>query len=198
MRIPLLFAILAGLALGPPAAPAADLTVTVTAPQPTAGAEAAIRTTLANFLALELTRVTFDVLDADQVEGAVQQKLIAWGGLAPSEAEQAEIGRQLLAEGSYYLTSLSYLIEAGGAVFPDDKPETTYAGDTLVQLDALQRKLSDGIAAGEDVSGVLVEAEKVRALTEGNLVPPPDFGPFAQYPEMLERAVTRALKGTAL
>jgi hypothetical protein len=198
VRIPLLFAILAGFILGAPAAHAADLTVTVTEAQPSADSKAVTRTTLANFLALELTRVTFDVLDADAVDAAVQQKLIAWGGMAPSEAEQAEIGRQLLAEGSYYLTSLSYLIQAGGAVFPDDRPETTYAGDTLVQLDALQRKLADGIATGADVSSVLVEAEQLRALTEGYQVPPPDFGPLAQHAEMLERAVERAQKGTAL
>jgi len=104
----------------------------------------------------------------------------------------------LLAEGSYYLTSLTYLIQAGGAVFPDDKPEPAYAADTLVRLDALQRQLADGIEAGEDVSGVLVEAERIRALTEGYAVPPPDFGPLAQHAEMLGRAVTRALKGTAL
>jgi len=198
VRIPLLFAILVGLALAVPAAQAADLTVTVTEQHPAADAVTATRTTLANFLALELARVTFDVLPAEQVDGDVGRKLVGWGGNEPSEAEAAEIGRQLLAEGSYYLISLTYLIEAGGAVFPDDKPESTYAGDTLVRLDALQRQLADGIAAGQDVSAVLVEAENIRALTEGYAVPPPDFGPLARHAEMLERAVTRALKGTAL
>lgn len=198
MRIPLLFAILTSLALAPAMAQAADLSVTIIDDQPVANADAVTRTTLANFLALELTRVTFDVLPATEIEADVGRKLVAWAGNPPSEAERAEIDRQLLAEGSYYLTSLSYLIQAGGAVFPDDKLEQTYAGDTLVALDALQRRLSDGIAAGEDVSGVLVEAERIRALTEGFAEPPPDFGPMAHHAEMLERAMTRALKGTAL
>jgi len=198
VRIPLLFAILAGFTLGTPQAQAADLTVSIPQEQPGPDAAALTRTTLSNFLALELTRVSFDVLAADQVEADVERKLVAWAGGAPSEAERTEIGRQLLAEGSYYLTSLSYLIQAGGAVFPDDKPETSYAGDALVRLDALQRRLADGIAAGEDVSGVLVEAERIRALTEGHAVPPPDFGPLAHHAEMLERAVTRARQGTAL
>jgi hypothetical protein len=181
-----------------PQVQAADLTVTVPAERSGPDANALIDATLSNFLALELTRLTFDVLASDQVEDEVQRKLVAWAGAAPSEAERAEIGRQLLAEGSYYLTSLSYLIQAGGAVFPGDKPEATYAGDTLVQLDALQRKLADGIAAGEDVSGVLVEAERIRALTEGYEMAPPDFGPLAHHAEMLERAITRARKGTGL
>lgn len=198
MRIPLLFVILAGLAPWTPQVQAADLTVTVIEAQPAADAERAIRTTLSNFLALELTRVTFDVLAEDRVEGEVERKLVAWSGGTPSETEQAEIGRQLLAEGSYYLTSLSYLIQAGGAVFPGDKPEATYAGDALVQLDALQRQLADGVEAGEDVSAVLVEAERIRALTEGHAEEPGDFGPFKYHAEMLERAVTRARKGTSL
>ncbi|RYE50268.1 MAG: hypothetical protein EOP18_13625, partial [Rhizobiaceae bacterium] len=167
VRIPLLFAILTGLTLGTLAVKAADLTVTVTQTRPTADSEVKIRTTLANFLALELTRVTFDVLPTDQVQGDVERKLVGWGGNGPSEAEAAEIYRQLLAEGSYYLTSLSYLIKAGGAVFPEDKPEPTYAGDTLVRLDVLQRRLADGLMAGGDVSDVLIEAEHIRALTEG-------------------------------
>lgn len=198
VRTPLLFAILAGLVLGPATAEAADLSVTVSEARAVAGAVEVTRSTLANLLALELTRVTFDVLAADEVEGEVERKLIAWAGNAPSEAERAEIDRQLLAEASYYLTSLSYMIQTGGAVFPEDKPEGNYAGDTLVALDALQRRLSDGIAAGDDVSSVLVEAERIRALTEGYAVPPPDFGPMAHHAEMLERAVTRARKGTAL
>lgn len=198
MRTPLLFAILTSLMLAPAAARSADLDVTVPVEQPLEDAEAITRVALANFLALQLTRVTFDVLSPDRVEVDVERKLVGWAGNAPSEDERAEIDRQLLAEGSYYLTSLSYLIQAGGAVFPDDRPEASYAGDTLVALDTLQRRLSAGIVAGEDVSGVLVEAERIRALTEGYVVPPADFGPMSHHARMLERAVTRALKGTAL
>lgn len=198
MRIPLLFAILVGLSASAPLVQAADLTVTVAEDRPETDTDEIVRTTLSNFLALELTRVTFDVLAADQVQADVEQRIVAWAGRAPSEAEQAEIGRQLLAEGSYYLTSLSYLIQAGGAVFPGDKAETTYAGDALVQLDALQRQLADGIAAGSDVSGVIIEAERIRALTEGFAEEPADFGPLLQHAEMLERAVKRAREGTSL
>lgn len=199
MRFPLLLAIImSSLPLLAPAARAADLTVTVTEQAPAADAAAIRRATLSNYLALELTRVTFDVLASDELEARVEQKLVSWGGGAPSAAEQAEIGRQLLAEGSYYLTSLSYLIQAGGAIFPDDRTDAAYAGDTLVRLDALQRRLADGIAAGEDVSEVVVEAERIRALTEGYLAPPDGFGPLAHHAEMLERAVTRARTGTAL
>ncbi len=177
---------------------AADLTVTVTTEQAEADPAAVTRTALSNYLALELTRITFDVLEPGELEERVELKLVAWGGQAPGEAERLEIGRQLLAEGSYYLTSLSYLIQAGGAVFPDDRPEASHAGDALVRLDALQRRLADGIAAGNDVAAVLIEAEAIRALTEGNSAPPPDFGPLAHHAQMLERALARARTGTAL
>jgi len=197
VRIPLLFAILVGLLLCTQSH-GADLTTTVREEQPTVDAAAITKATLSNFLALELTRVTFDVLEADQVEAVVEQKIVAWAGGVPSEGERAEIGRQLLAEGSYYLTSLSYLIQAGGAIFPDGRPEASQAGDALVRIDALQRRLANGIAAGEDVSAVLLEAEEIRALTEGHDVPPPGFGPLAHHAEMLKRAWTRARQGIAL
>jgi hypothetical protein len=199
VRIPLLFAmILTAASLHwTYTVPAADLTVTMPAEQ--SEVEPAVtRTTLSNYLALELTRITFDVLAFDELENRVERKLVAWGGRAPGAAERAEIGRQLLAEGSYYLTSLSYLIQAGGAVFPEDRPEASYAGDTLVRLDALQQRLAEGIAAGEDVSAVLVEAESIRALTEGYQTPPADFGPLVHHAEMLARAIKRASTGTPL
>jgi hypothetical protein len=198
VRLPLLFAImLATCAPWIHASQAADRTVTVTG-ETVADAAGITRTTLANYLALELTRITFDVLAAEDLESRVEQKLIAWGGQPPGTAERAEIARQLLAEGSYYLTSLSYLIQAGGAIFPDGRPEAAQAGDALVRLDALQRRLSEGLARGEDVSGVLIEAEAIRALTEGYPALPADFGPFAHHAEMLGRAVERARTGTSL
>lgn len=199
MRLPLLFAlILATWPMAAVAALAADRTVTVVGNQHAADPAAITRTALSNYLALELTRVTFDVVAPDALENKVERKLVAWGGQPPGEAERAEIGRQLLAEGSYYLTSLSYLIQVGGAIFPEDRPEASQAGDALVRLDALQRRLSESIAAGDDVSAVLIEAEAIRALTEGYAVPPAGFGPFAHHSEMLERAVERARTGTAL
>jgi hypothetical protein len=199
VRLPLLLSIvLASLPLCVPQVQAADLTVTVSAQHREGDAETLTRTTLSSYLALELIRVTFDVLAAEQLEPLVEQKLTAWGGGVPVEAERAEIGRQLLAEGSYYLTSLSYLIQAGGAVFPDDRPEASHAGDALVRLDVLQRRLAEGIAAGDDVSDVLVEAEAIRALTEGYVTPPPEFGPLSRHADLLERAMTRAREGTAL
>lgn len=199
MRFPLLFAmILAACPLSTYPVPAADLNAAVPVEQTDEDTAAVTGDTLANYLALELTRVTFDVLALDEIEGLVERRIVAWGGQAPGSGERAEIGRQLLAEGSYYLTSLSYLIQAGGAIFPDDRPEASYAGDTLVRLDALQRQLADGLAAGEDVSPILVEAEAIRALTEGYDTPPPGFGPLAQHAQILERAQTLARTGTPL
>ena len=187
----------------PTVTPAADL---VTAPaleapaDTSAGAavqeQPSLRDALSTYLSLLMIRATFDVIDRADLEAQLTGELRVWGGRAPSAAAKADLDRQLLAEGSYYLVSLSYTVKVGGAAFPDDKAEMVYTNDTIVELDNLQRKLADTVASGGDTLPILVRAEEIRALTEGNTEVPDDAAVFKDHAAILDRVIETAAHGT--
>ena len=191
----LLLSVACALLLALPAA-GADLTVSVPPTEADAGDRVEREATLSNALSLLLVRVTFDVTAIEDVEPALDARLVAWGIGAPSAGERDEIERQLLAEASYYIVSLRYLIEVGGAAFPADRAETAYASDTLVRLDSLERALGDRLAMHLEVADLLGEVEAIRALTEGYAEPPDDFGVFTRHAALLQRLLERARTGT--
>lgn len=153
---------------------------------------AARRAALSNYVDLLLVRVTFSVLDETEVPFLLQQRLTAWGAGAPAPEEAADIARQVLAEGSYYLVSLRYTIEAGGAIFPDDRSDSVYAKDALVRLDGLERELVARLTSGGEATDLLLAAEAIRALTEGFDSVPPDEAIIGRHDELLQAALERA------
>jgi hypothetical protein len=177
------------------AVPAADLGV-----RPPDAAEAAgrpdLEPALSRYLALEMVRATFDVVPREDLKAQLEDKARRWGGVAPSPEEAADLDRQLLAEASYYLVSVSYVVQVGGAAFPDDKSEAVYANDTLVRIDSLQRRLADAIADGGDVTPILVEAEEIRSLTEGLTSVPEDLGIFTEHATILAEVMAELSEGT--
>lgn len=184
-----LFTAVALTAFGP--AVAADLRVAVPTTIDQPNAEAVRHSALSNMLSLLLIRSTFDVLAIDDVE----TRMVTWGTGAPSDGERDELERQLLAEASYYIVSLRYLIEVGGAVFPADRPEAAYANDTLVKLDSLERTLAAKLGDHQEVAAILLEVEAIRALTEGYPDIPDELGVFTHHAEMLNRVWQRAIHG---
>ena len=152
--------------------------------------------TLSNLLSLLLVRATFDVVAIEDVPGLLKDRIVAWGSGAPSDGEQAEIERLLLAEASYYIVSLRYLIEVGGAAFPTDRAESGYANDTLVRLDSLERSLAEKLALHEDVAAILREVEAIRLLTEGSAELTSGDGVFSRQEQLLEMAAKLARQGT--
>ncbi len=152
-------------------------------------AQVSLRDALSRYLSLEMVRATFDVLPREEIGAELEAQAVRWGGVPPSAAELADIDQQLLAEASYYMVSLSYLVQVGGAVFPSDKAEEVYANDTIVRLDDLRRRLFASIEEGEDVLPILAELEQIRALTEGYRTIPDGFGLFERHDELLERVL---------
>lgn len=191
----LLLSVACAVLLALPAA-AADRTVSVPPTETDANDRLERQAALSNALSLLLVRVTFDVTAIADVEPALEARVASWGLGAPSAGERDEIERQLLAEASYYIVSLRYLIEVGGAAFPADRAETAYANDTLVRLDSLERALGDRLAMHREVADLLEEVEAIRALTEGYVEPAGDFGVFTQHAAMLRRVLERARTGT--
>lgn len=168
---------------------------------PTPSEEAApttstLREALSRYLSLEMIRATFDVVPPDELGAALEQQARRWSKAAPPAEALAELDQQLLSEASYYLVSLSYLVQVGGAAFPADRAEMVYANDTLSKLDDLRRQLFEAIETGGDVLPVLVEAERIRALTEGHASAPGDFGVFAEHEALLDKVINKLKRGT--
>jgi len=155
-----------------------------------------LETALSRYLALEMVRATFDVIPREEIKERLEEEVRRWGGISPSPGATAEIDRQLLAEASYYLVSLSYVVQVGGAAFPDDKSESLYTNDTLVRIDSLQRQLVETVADGGDVLPILAEAEAIRALTEGYTSVPDDFGVFSDHAAILAEVARELAEGT--
>ena len=175
-----LFVVAATLA-APSATPAADLGA---APQPQsrgvlADANAAIRDYISRRAALLMLRSTFDVIAPEDVGTLLRQDLEQLGGNAPSQWDNAALATDLLTEASYYLVSLSYLIEAGGALWPADRAESLYVNDALMQLDALKGRLVETVDAGADPLPLLEELQRIHWWTEGETEVPEGEDRFA-------------------
>lgn len=156
-----------------------------------------LRDALSRYLSLEMVRATFDVISREDIVPAVEEQAVRWDGAPPAAAEMADIDQQLLSEASYYIVSLSYLVQIGGAVFPDDKAETVYANDTIARLDDLRRRLFAAVEEGADVLPILNEIEQIRALTEGYATVPTGFGVFGDHEQVLEQVLEHSKKAGA-
>ena len=156
-----------------------------------------LREALSRYLSLEMVRATFDVLPREQLGTELEAQAAKWDGAPPSAAELADIDQQLLAEASYYIVSLSYLVQVGGAVFPSDKSEDVYTNDTIARLDDLRRRLLAAIEDGADTLPILTEVEQIRALTEGYRTIPEGFGLFERHDELLEHVLETESKAGA-
>jgi hypothetical protein len=155
-----------------------------------------LREALSRYLSLEMIRATFEVIPRDDLGAVLEDQAARWSIAAPSAAALADLDQQLLTEASYYLVSLSYLVQVGGAVFPGDRAEMVYANDTISKLDDLRRQLVDAIEDGGDVLPVLIEVERIRALTEGYSEVPADFGVFTDHNALLDQVLSKLNIGT--
>lgn len=190
---------LAALALLVSLPPAAGASAADLGPAPAAAGIAVpigLRDALSRYLSLEMIRATFDVIPRDELDARLEEEALRWGKSAPSPEAMADIDQQLLAEASYYITSLSYVVQVGGAVFPDDKAEPVYANDTIERLESLRRELFAAIEDGGEVLPILAEVERIKALTEGNVAVPEDEGLFSRHDAVLDDVLARIGNGT--
>ena len=155
---------------------AADLGAAPAAPAESA---ASIDDYLAKLTVLYQIRAHFGVISFDDVGERLDESVRALGPDGPAAPAMDRLDRDLLAEGSYYVVSLLYLIQAGGAAWPEDRPASSYANDALVQLDQLQDALIDATARGEDPLAVLEGVNLINAWTEGFATIPPHLDSFA-------------------
>lgn len=157
---------------------------------PAAASEVQRDAAVSNYLTLLLVRATFDVVPVEDVEGLFRRQLDIWGPTGPSADEIDFVNRMLLAEGSYYLVSLNYLIEVGGAAFPPDRSEANYQNDTLVELESLTNQLISRTLDGEIALDVMLSAESIRALTEAQAVVSPELSIISRHDEIMALAMS--------
>jgi hypothetical protein len=175
-----------------PAASAADILPPAPPERPFELAEQATTAYLGQLAVLFSIRATFNILDQADIEPALIADLEQMTRKGPSQAQLDELALNLLTEGSYYLVSLEYVVRAGGAAWPEDRPAINYDNDALVQLDALKRSLLDIVETQSDPLPVFVEAQRIMALTNGEKNIPPAADAFAGRDAMVKRALDRA------
>jgi hypothetical protein len=113
-------------------------------------------------------RATLTLFPQDEVAARLQEGLRAVSTDGPSAEESARLDQQLLAEGSYYIVSLQYLVEAGGAAWPTDRSASSYDNDARAELAELQTELFATVAARRDPLPLLQRVQQINALTEGS------------------------------
>jgi hypothetical protein len=180
-----------------PAASAADILPPPPPDRPIELVEQTTRTYLENRAVLLSIRAAFNILAPDDIEPALIADLEQMTRNGPSQAQLDELALNLLTEGSYYLVSLEYVVRAGGAAWPDDRPAVNYDNDALVQLDALKRSLLDIVETQADPLPVFVEAQRIMALTNGEKDIPPAADAFAGRDAMVKRALDLAAPWTS-
>lgn len=174
---PLLIVFLLVPAISPAPSPAADLRVEQPEAPPSDIADVS-RRYLENQALLLMIRSTFDVVERDSVGDTLKASARQLGKNGPSEDETNALDRTLLSEASYFIVSLRYTTLVGGAVWPSDKPESTYINDTLVLLDGLERDLETAIETGEDALPILKTVQQLWLLSEGLKEVPPERDMF--------------------
>lgn len=186
--------ICAALAFGPVTVGAADLGAGAAIDRPAAGH--GLATALSRYYDLLAIRVTFDLLDAEDLAPELEAAARRWSPAGPGQGEAAQLDNALLAEAAYYLTSIAYVVEVGGAAFPQDRSYHTYRNDTLVAVSALRDRLIVAIEAGEPVHDILLEAQKLRWLTEGETSVPADQDRFGAHDDLVEELSAPPSVGT--
>ena len=137
-------------------------------------------------------RVHFDTIEQDDAAQILEQDAKAIARQGPSLEASSQLDTDLLAEGSYYIVSLKYLIEAGGAIWPTDRAESTYVNDALAKLGDLQAQLLATASDGSDPLPVFMALDQINAWTEGYTDVPTDLDFFSGRDALVEAALEAA------
>lgn len=138
---------------------------------------------------LLLIRSQFDVVPRGQIEDVLAADAQRLGGAPPSPGDADALDRDLLAEGSYYLVSLRYLIQSGGAAWPHDRAGAAYDEAALIRLDFLLERLFVAVQARTDPLPVFLEAQDIQALAEGFKTPPDSWGRFSDRDRLVTQVI---------
>lgn len=150
----------------------------------------ALETYLKRRAVLLLIRNSFDVVPASQIQVQLSADAEQLKGSGPTAGLADALDRDLLAEGSYYIVALRYLIESDGAAWPQDQPSRVYNQAALIHLEALLDRLFAAIATRSDPLPIFLEAQAIRALTEGYKAIPKNWPRFSERDNLIADVTT--------
>jgi hypothetical protein len=137
---------------------------------------------------LHTIRSVFDVEAAEDLPALVAADAAAVAdGVTPEQSRELQV--DLIAEGSYFLTSLRYLIEAGFPNWPEDRSAGSYERDARMMLEKLPEQLITTVLAGEDPIAIFTTAAQVYWWTEGASSPSDLRGDFSQRDALVDNAL---------
>jgi hypothetical protein len=146
---------------------------------------------------LHILRAVFDVVAPSEIPSLVRQDLItARAGITADQMDKLSF--DLISEGSYFIVSLIYLIEAGFPNWPGDKPDSTYRDDALERLERHRVNLILTVLDGGDPLPILESVAEVYWWTEGSKEPFDGRGVFADRDRLVEQARTEETKAPSL
>lgn len=141
--------------------------------------------------ALHMLRAMFDVVESADLPQLIERDVDTTRANGLSLQQLARIDADLVAETSYLLVSLRYLIEVGGAIWPEDRSERAYEADAVAILDGLRPRIIAWLERSEDPLTVLVQLDQIHWWTEGHVVPPEGQGNFSRRDLIVERVLRR-------
>jgi hypothetical protein len=156
--------------------------------------ESSLRPALERSAALYLIRATFDVIQPDEIPLLLSADADALADEERAPVLAAEIRDNLIAEGSYYIVSLRYLVTVGGANWPTDKTADEYDADALGELQDIQTQWLAALNSDGDIRPLLLALEQINAQTEGYVEVPAELDHFAALDSLVEDAL-QGLKG---
>jgi hypothetical protein len=151
---------------------------------------AAIEAELTRYAVLYTLRAAFNAIEPDEIEPLLRSELARLSSGDSAEA-RAALESDLIAEGSYYVVSLRYLVAFGGANWPVDRPSADYSRDARVLLEALQARWLAAVPTGEDLVPIMQEIDAINAWTEGYAALPPELDRFSAIPAMVRDLVAK-------
>lgn len=116
---------------------------------------------------LFLIREKFDVLSPEDVTDLLAADAKSMSAAGIQADEEAAIQRQLVAEGSYFIVSLQYLIGVGGANWPTDKSASSYDTAASQTLADLQVSWLAAVASHGDLLSIMRQVDTIDAQTDG-------------------------------
>ncbi len=138
---------------------------------------------------LHMIRAMFDVISSGNVPRLIELDVAETQANGLTIAQIDRVDSELVSEASYLLVSLRYLVEVGGAIWPDDRSERVYASDAIVVLDGLRERIISWLDQPEDPLPVLEQLDRVYWWTEGYASPPEGQGHFDGRDQLIERAM---------
>jgi hypothetical protein len=140
---------------------------------------------------LHTLRALFDVEAVGDLPALVASDADAVAnGVTEEQSRDLEVA--LITEGSYFLTSLQYLIDAGFPNWPQDRDPSTYERDSRMMLENLPEQLIETVLSGDDPIAIFTTASEIYWWTEGEEGPVDGRPDFAQRDALVDAALAQS------